>query len=87
MSRGWSSGTVSPLLIFNIKYSLDCQDVKAFLGLTAVPPKMSLLAVSTQLYGHAELVTTLKVRQIPLEINPSSNARLKVFKWWQEPDG
>jgi 16S rRNA (adenine1518-N6/adenine1519-N6)-dimethyltransferase len=27
---------------------------------TAVPPKMSLLAVSTQLYGHAELVTTLK---------------------------
>ncbi|MCP4421921.1 MAG: ribosomal RNA small subunit methyltransferase A, partial [Chloroflexi bacterium] len=28
--------------------------------LTAVPPKMSLLAISTQLYGHAEIVSTIK---------------------------
>lgn len=28
--------------------------------LTAVPPQMSLLAVSIQLYGHAEIITTLK---------------------------
>jgi 16S rRNA (adenine1518-N6/adenine1519-N6)-dimethyltransferase len=28
--------------------------------ITAVPPQMSLLAVSTQLYGQAELVTTIK---------------------------
>ena len=28
--------------------------------LTAVPPKMSLLAVSTQLYGRTELITTIK---------------------------
>ena len=28
--------------------------------ITAVPPKMSLLAVSTQLYGHAEIITTIK---------------------------
>ena len=28
--------------------------------LTAVPPNMSLLAVSTQLYGEAEIITTIK---------------------------
>ena len=28
--------------------------------LTAVPPKMSLLAVSTQLYGQIEIITTIK---------------------------
>lgn len=28
--------------------------------MTAVPPKMSLLAVSIQLYGHAEIITTIK---------------------------
>jgi 16S rRNA (adenine1518-N6/adenine1519-N6)-dimethyltransferase len=28
--------------------------------LTAVPPKMSLLAVSSQLYGHAEIISTIK---------------------------
>ncbi|MCP4417825.1 MAG: ribosomal RNA small subunit methyltransferase A [Chloroflexi bacterium] len=28
--------------------------------ITAVPPKMSLLAISTQLYGHAEIVSTIK---------------------------
>jgi 16S rRNA (adenine1518-N6/adenine1519-N6)-dimethyltransferase len=28
--------------------------------ITAVPPKMSLLAVSTQLYGRTEIVTTIK---------------------------
>lgn len=28
--------------------------------ITAVPPKMSLLAISIQLYGHAELLTTIK---------------------------
>ena len=28
--------------------------------ITAVPPKMSLLAVSTQLYGEAELISTIK---------------------------
>ncbi len=28
--------------------------------ITAVPPKMSLLAVSTQLYGDAEIITTIK---------------------------
>jgi 16S rRNA (adenine1518-N6/adenine1519-N6)-dimethyltransferase len=28
--------------------------------LTAVPPKMSLLAVSTQLYGHAEIISIIK---------------------------
>lgn len=28
--------------------------------ITAVPPQMSLLAVSTQLYGHAETITTIK---------------------------
>ncbi|VAW34026.1 SSU rRNA (adenine(1518)-N(6)/adenine(1519)-N(6))-dimethyltransferase [hydrothermal vent metagenome] len=28
--------------------------------LTAVPPKMSLLAVSIQLYGHAEIISTIK---------------------------
>jgi len=28
--------------------------------MTAVPPKMSLLAISTQLYGHAEIITTIK---------------------------
>ena len=28
--------------------------------ITAVPPKMSLLAISTQLYGQAEIITTIK---------------------------
>lgn len=28
--------------------------------ITAVPPQMSLLAVSIQLYGHAEIITTIK---------------------------